>query len=456
MATDKIYRINPNDTNLNKITNLNDMIIYLNGLVLQGKFDINELDHVYSLLDTSRKYVRNQGLGNTISTYTGWTHLKAEDGYSIWYYTQSDYAYNALNQVYFDGAIMSNKGQADSESATAFDKVFVYDGSTYIDFTAEASSEGGTEFNIIDNTGEYIYTGLSTTFAGQKFEWKTRGSNYNLKVEYWSGGAWTQLTANANNLSDETSNFESDGRITWDIPTNWVTNTVNSVTKYWIRISTVQVPVTTGKCYYLIPGNSVIALLALSSTEIIQEYWAWCSCSTQPTRIYVTIRNAGAAAYEGDYYINSSSSSTNKENFFVHNHPFTADYLNNGYDAIITKTGNYTLLLTDGTVLGDTTGASFTLTLPTAVGCEGKRFCIKKIAGANNLYVDGDGGETIDGKANRKMVTENDSMTVESDGTNWRIIAAYTEAFSWSSSSSLSSSSSSSSYSFSSSSSSTA
>jgi len=442
MATDKIYRVNPNDTNLNKITNLNDMIIYLQGLVEQGKFDTNELDSIYSILDTSRKFKRNQGIGNALGTYTGWAHLKAEDGYSIWYYTQSTYAYNALNQTYFDGAILSNQGQADSESATAFDKVFIYDSVTYIDVTTEASTEGGTEFNIIDNTGEYIYTGLSTTFAGAKMEWQTRGSGYTTRVEYWNG-AWTTMTANVNNLNDETSNFESNGRITWSIPGDWATTTVNTFNKYWIRISTVSVPITTGKCYYLIPGNSVIALLALSSNEIIQEQWAWCSCSTQPTRIYVTVRNAGATAYEGDYYITSSSSATNKENFFVHNHPFTADYADNSYDAIITKTGDYTVLITDGTIFGDTTSTNVTLTLPTAVGNEGKHFTFKKIATANSLYIKGYAGQTIDGKVNRKIADNNDTMTIESNGTDWNIIAAYTEAFSWSSSSSISSSSSS-------------
>jgi hypothetical protein len=435
----EIYRINSNDTNLNKIKNLNDMIIVLSGLSEMGRFDTNELNHIYAILDVSRKFLRNQGLGNTVSTYTGWTHLKAEDGYSIWYYTQSTYAYNVLNQTYFDGAILSNKGQADAESATAFDTVYIYDGSTYTDVTTEAGIEGGNEFTIIDSTGEYIYMGLSTTFAGAKFEWQTRGSNYTLKVEYYNG-AWIELTANTNTLEDDTNDFESNGRITWAVPGDWSTVAVNSVTKYWIRISTTTVPITTAKCYYLIPGNSVIALLALSSTEILNENWAWCSCSTELTRIYVTIRNSGATAYEGDYYITSSSSLANKENFFVHNHPFTADYLDTLYDAVVTKTAaTYTVLITDGTILGNTTSNNITLTLPTAIGYEGKRFTFKKISASNTLYIDGYLNQTIDTVANRILADNNDSITIESDGSNWQIISSHTDAFSWSSSSSSSS-----------------
>ncbi len=79
MPTDKIYRVTSNNTNLNKIKNLNDMIIYLEGLVEQGKFDKNELDQLYALLNVARKYKRNKGIGNTTITYTGWNHLKEKD-----------------------------------------------------------------------------------------------------------------------------------------------------------------------------------------------------------------------------------------------------------------------------------------------------------------------------------------------------------------------------------------
>lgn len=328
-----IYKTNRNLPDADRIDQINDMVIELYGSVSQGKFDINEITQIYTDLTLDREFKRNISLGNSLTTYGNWTHLKAEDGYSIWKLTPNDYAYDALNNVYLDDKVLENRGEADSEIATAFDFVYSYDAEAgsgvdpYIDNTAEASTEEGTEFDVMDTTDDYLYLGESNTFSAAKFEWHTRGSYYNLVVEYWNG-AWTTLTGDLNDLVDDTSNFESDGRISWTIPGDWATTSVNSQTKYWIRISTVQTPVNTAKCYYLIPGDSVVAKLSLSSTQIQEEDWAWC---TYGSTVYVTIRNQGNAAYEGDYYITSSSTVSNKQNYFIYNHIYKSDYRDSTY-----------------------------------------------------------------------------------------------------------------------------
>ena len=74
--------------------------------------------------------------------------------------------------------------------------------------------------------------------------------------------------------------------ITFDIPSDWVTNAVNGQTKYWIRIETSTVPVTNAEAYYIIPANNVPGLLAMSSSEVQNEDWKWCSYGSS---IYVTI-----------------------------------------------------------------------------------------------------------------------------------------------------------------------
>ena len=323
-----IYKINDNLNITQKISLLNDMILGLEGLTEQGKFDINELDQLYSNLTLSREFKRNIGIGNLISTYTGWTHLKAESGYSIWKYTPTNYNYNSLNNLYLDNKVLNNKGKAVIESSYSFDKVYLYDGDlvNYNDITTEASSEGGTPFNLMEKINDYLYLGYSSIFKGIKLELNTRGSDYNLKVEYYkTGSGWTQLTLIDNELVDNTSNFESDGRISWNTLLDWETISLFSGddSKYYIRISTTTEPVTIAKANYLIPGDSVISLLALSSVEILHEEWGWCSFDNN---IYVTIRNTGNPSYEGNFYITSTSSDTNKRNFFVYIHQFTADY----------------------------------------------------------------------------------------------------------------------------------
>jgi hypothetical protein len=327
--SENIYKLNSNLPDNEKIQQLNDMIIQLYGMVKQGKFDINELNQIFDdFSGMTRKYKRNILLGNTLDTYGDWTHLKAETGYSIWKIAPEDYVYDSTNAFYFDDELLENRGEADSESATAFDCVFVYDGTSFEDYTSEASVEEGDEFSISEDEDYFLYLGLDTTFSSAKFEWYTRGSGYDLTVEYYDGADWVELTSDINNLSDDTNNFESDGRISWDIPGDWDTVEINSETKYWVRISTVETPTTLAECYYLIPGNSVIALLAMSSTQLYAEEWAWCSFGSS---IYTTIRNIGNPSYEGDYYITSSTTATKKQNFFIYNHEFKGDYVDSNY-----------------------------------------------------------------------------------------------------------------------------
>jgi hypothetical protein len=422
-----IKKVNNNLPRQDQINDLSDFILYLEGLVEQGKFDKNEIAQIISDLSLDRKFAyRDTGLGNTASTYTDWSHLKAETGYSIWKISPTNYIYNSNNQVYFDNKLLEPRGEADSESATTFDTVYLYDaesgGGTYNDHTTEAGTEEGTEFSLMDSTSDYLYIGEASTFAGVKFEFQTRGAGYTLKVEYYdsrSGYGWTQLTANVNDLDDDTNNLESDGKITWTIPSDWGEVAVNGTTKYWVRISTTATPTTTAKAYYIIPGDSVIGLLAMSSTQLRDEDWAWCSYGSS---IYVTIRNAGDGDYEGDYYITSSSTAANLKNFFAYNHPFTADYQDNTYNPVITKTSNYTVTFNEGIILVDSSGGNVTIILPTAVGNSGKRKIIKVIDKTNTVAVDGESGETIDGATSYTFSANYDCIEVVSNGTEWFII----------------------------------
>lgn len=423
-----ITKINSSDTTSNKIDTLSDYTIELDGKISSGKFDSNEIDELYAGLDISRKYLRNQSLGHTLATYSGWTHLQTETGYSIWKYTPTSYTYNILNQLYFDNKLVTNAGQASSETATSFTYVYFYNGdsgSGYTDYSSESGIESGTEFSINNSTNDYLYIGhSSSTFNGAKFEFQTKGSNYTLKVEYFDGtsgiNTWVALSTTTDSLVDNTSNFESDGTITWVAPASWETTTINSATAFWIRISTTTIPVTTAKVYLLIPGTSVIGLLGLSSTEIANESWKWCSYGTA---IYVTIRNDGVSTYEGDYFLRSSSSTTNKQNFFIYNHGYTADYQTSAHDYVVTKTSSYDCLGTEGIILSDASSNPVTVTLPTALGREGKKITIKAISVAYSNIVDCISGETIDGAGVYTFTSNYKFITVVSNGTLWYIIS---------------------------------
>jgi hypothetical protein len=71
----------------------------------------------------------------------------------------------------------------------------------------------------------------------------------------------------------------------------------------------------------------------------------------------------------------------------------------------------------------DITGNTITVTLPTAVGVNGKNYVIKN-RGTGVVTVETTSSQTIDG-ANSKSLNNNDSIEIVSDGSNW-IIAAGT------------------------------
>ena len=86
--------------------------------------------------------------------------------------------------------------------------------------------------------------------------------------------------------------------------------------------------------------------------------------------------------------------------------------------AYAAKTANYTLVAAD--YLINCTANSFTVTLPTAVGIEGKHYVVKN-SGTGSITLDGDGTETIDGSLTQ-VFTQYTAIHVVSDNANWIII----------------------------------
>ena len=84
---------------------------------------------------------------------------------------------------------------------------------------------------------------------------------------------------------------------------------------------------------------------------------------------------------------------------------------------------SYTATATSGTtiVLCNTTSNSVTVNLPTAVG-NTAIYEIKKTATANSMILDPFSTETIDGSATITIVVGNESLTLVSDNTNWKVI----------------------------------
>lgn len=90
-------------------------------------------------------------------------------------------------------------------------------------------------------------------------------------------------------------------------------------------------------------------------------------------------------------------------------------------ESVVSVSGTHTI---QGGVLFlcDTSSGAFTITLPPAGLTPNRIIHIKKIdSSVNNLTVDGDGSETIDGAAMETLSTQYEVLTVVSDGSNWHI-----------------------------------
>jgi len=87
------------------------------------------------------------------------------------------------------------------------------------------------------------------------------------------------------------------------------------------------------------------------------------------------------------------------------------------------KTAAYTIAATDSTVLADASGGTFQITLPTAVGCAGRQYVIKRTGATNNVTVGGTSAQTFDGATTKTLGSQYATLMVQSDNANWQILA---------------------------------
>ena len=88
-------------------------------------------------------------------------------------------------------------------------------------------------------------------------------------------------------------------------------------------------------------------------------------------------------------------------------------------NAYVAKTGNYTVQTGDYII--DCTTNTFTITLPTAVGIQGKRYYVKN-SGTGVITIACNGAETIDGETTRVLSVQYQCILLVSNGASWLIL----------------------------------
>jgi len=93
--------------------------------------------------------------------------------------------------------------------------------------------------------------------------------------------------------------------------------------------------------------------------------------------------------------------------------------------AVLKITGNTTLDGTSNLVLMSNGGSGRTITLPPSANCIGRIYTIKKIdSGSGTVTIDANGSERIDGATTYTSINaQYESVTIQSDGIGWYIIA---------------------------------
>jgi hypothetical protein len=92
-------------------------------------------------------------------------------------------------------------------------------------------------------------------------------------------------------------------------------------------------------------------------------------------------------------------------------------------ETVQTISADATLNIASGSIaLCNSAGGNITITLPASSGNQGKIVKFKKIATANNVVIDGDSSETIDGSATITLESPYAAVSLISDGSNWFVM----------------------------------
>ena len=79
----------------------------------------------------------------------------------------------------------------------------------------------------------------------------------------------------------------------------------------------------------------------------------------------------------------------------------------------------YTVLSTDHTIIANAASGAITINLPASASSDDRVLVIKKIDASNDVTIDGNSAETVDGAATLVLDTQYESSFIQCDGSNW-------------------------------------
>jgi len=137
-----------------------------------------------------------------------------------------------------------------------FTKIFNWDGggttsAHYTDVTLEAQSPQGTSFTILNSATHYLYLGYDERFDMAIFDVDIPAAMGALTWEYHNGTTWIEFIPASGRLVHDPDvpdygtpyGFTKDGVEIFpaNLLIEWATIAINSVTKYWVRVTAASV-----------------------------------------------------------------------------------------------------------------------------------------------------------------------------------------------------------------------
>lgn len=135
--------------------------------------------------------------------------------------------------------------KADIRADETFDRVWQVDNTpadnAFVDETSDANSDTDADFlpfPATEATGDYVAFGVTNEFAQIRFDYAngTAGVGGVVIWEYWDGTAWSSLGGVTDNTTGFTAAAADNLTVTWTVPTDWATMTINSsASLYYVR-----------------------------------------------------------------------------------------------------------------------------------------------------------------------------------------------------------------------------
>jgi hypothetical protein len=139
--------------------------------------------------------------------------------------------------------------------------------------------------------------------------------------------------------------------------------------------------------------------------------------------VYFDSNTAGNRVLDGN--ILNFLTSIYQDDGVAKNSPITngTNFVGGSLNSPLTVAANYTAAIYNINIFANATSGAITVTLPTAIGNNGKMLSIKRInSNANNVTVATTSSQTIDGNTTYVISNPRETITVVSDGTNWQVI----------------------------------